>query len=324
MFGAVLSTFPFISFLLPLAPSIVFQDALVTNVSDTYPYPAYDTVQTTLASPGVLRVLLNNTYSSINLFDYHLQADLANLVGTLQAPDSDVRVVVFESANPQFFIGHIDVKYFLPGYESPLPLYDPGFPDMLFPVALLWNITQLPQATIAVVEGRTRGIGNEFLMSCDMRFASLSPEVLFSQIETSLGVNPGAGGGMHLSRLIGRGRALEYILSSADVDAATAARVGWINDAFPTSEELRAHVDALAKRVALFPAAGIAATKQGINAVTLPAREVLVAEAQNIISGLIPTPVVQGAFERFTEVTGNQSIGVMELNFGREVGRLFD
>ncbi|KAJ7660168.1 ClpP/crotonase-like domain-containing protein [Mycena polygramma] len=315
MFGTVLSTFPFISFLLPLAPSIFFRDARVTNVSAAYPYPAYDTVHTTLTSPGVLRVVLNNTYSSINLFDYHLQADLANLVGTLQAPDSDVRVVIFESANPEFFIGHID---------SPLPLYDPGFPDMLFPVALLWNITQLPQATIAAVEGRTRGIGNEFLMSCDMRFASLSPDVLFSQIETSLGVNPGAGGGMHLSRLIGRGRALEYILSSADVDAATAARVGWINDAFPTSEELRAHVDALAKRIALFPAAGIAATKKGINAVTLPAREVLVAEAQNIISGLIPTPVVQGAFERFIEVTGNQSIGLMELNYGREVGRLFD
>ncbi|KAJ7884764.1 hypothetical protein B0H14DRAFT_2339029 [Mycena olivaceomarginata] len=75
-------------------------------------------------------------------------------------------------------------------------------------------------------------------MSCDMRFASTSPSVLISQLETSLGVNPGAGGGMYLARLIGRGLAFEYVLSSADVDARTAARVGWVNAAFDTSREL--------------------------------------------------------------------------------------
>ncbi|KAJ7729958.1 enoyl-CoA hydratase/isomerase-like protein [Mycena metata] len=285
-------------------------------------YPSYGTLQTTTSS-GVLNVVINNTYSTINLFDLHVQSDLANLIETLQANDTDIRVVVFSSANKQFFIGHIDVEYFLPGYASPLPLYDPGFPDMLFPVALLWNITQLPQATIAVVEGRTRGIGNEFLMSCDMRFASTAPSVLFAQLETSLGVNPGAGGGMYLSRLIGRGRAFEYVLSSADVDARTAARVGWVNRAFDSPRALHQYVQALAARIALFPAAGIIATKAGINAVSRPAREVIVKEAQDVIAALIGTPAVQGAFERFIRVTNNQSIGPVELNYGEEVGRLF-
>ncbi|KAJ6511593.1 ClpP/crotonase-like domain-containing protein [Mycena vitilis] len=319
MFGAVLS--PFISLLLPLAPFNIF-DFLPSGRETTVnaaPYPTYDTVQTTLSAPGVLRVVLDNTYSSINLFDYHLQSDLANLVRGLQAPNSDVRVVVFESANPEFFIGHIDVNYFLPGYESPLPLYDPGFSDMLFPVALLWNITHLPQATIAIVEGRARGIGNEFLMSCDMRFASLFPHVLLAQIETSFGVNPGAGGAMYLAGLIGPARALEYVLSSTDVDAATAARLGWINAAFPTVRELHDHVDALARRIAMFPAAGVAATKRGVNAVARPAREVLVAEAQDVISGLIPTRAVQDAFRRFIGVTDNQSVGEMEMDYGREL-----
>ncbi|KAJ6548628.1 ClpP/crotonase-like domain-containing protein [Mycena capillaripes] len=302
-------------------------------------YPSYGTLQTT-KSQGVLNVVINNTYSSINLFDMHVQSDLANLIETLQANDTDVRVVVFSSANREFFIGHIDVGYFLPGYESPLPLYDAGFPDMLFPVALLWNITQLPQATIAVIEGvsptspsrlpqdstnkRVRGIGNEFLMSCDMRFASTAPSVLFAQLETSLGVNPGAGGGMYLSRLIGRGRAFEYVLSSVDVDARTAARVGWVNDAFDTSDKLHKHVQALARRIALFPKTGIVGTKAGINAVMRPPREVIVREAQNVIATLLGTPEVQGAFERFIRVTGNQSIGPVELNYGAEVKRLFN
>ncbi|KAF7355931.1 hypothetical protein MVEN_00922200 [Mycena venus] len=250
-------------------------------------YPSYGTLQTT-KSDGVLNVVINNTYSTINLFDMHVQSDLANLIETLQANDTDVRVVVFS--------------------KSVLPLYDTGFPDMLFPVALLWNITQLPQATIAVVEGRTRGIGNEFLMSCDMRFASTSP----------------LRGAMYLSRLIGRGLTFEYVLSSADVDARTAARVGWVNAAFDTSRELHQYVQALAARIALFPAAGIVATKTGINAVTRPSRDVLVQDAQNVIAALVPTPPVQDAFKRFLQVTRNQSIGPMELNYGAEVRRLFN
>jgi hypothetical protein len=78
-------------------------------------YPSYGTLRTT-KSDGVLNVVINNTYSTINLFDMHVQSDLANLVETLQANDTDVRVVVFSSAKREFFIGHIDVEYFLPGY----------------------------------------------------------------------------------------------------------------------------------------------------------------------------------------------------------------
>ncbi|KAJ7181245.1 ClpP/crotonase-like domain-containing protein [Mycena filopes] len=290
--------------------------------SDAARYPSYGTLQTTTPSAGILNVVINNTYSTINLFDTHVQSDLANLIERLQANDTDVHVVVFSSANKEFFIGHIDVEYFLPGYESPLPLYDPGFPDMLFPVALLWNITQLPQATIAVIEGRARGIGNEFLMSCDMRFALTAPHVLLSQLETSLGVNPGAGGALYLSALLGPALTLEYVLASTDVPALTAARVGWVNRAFDTPRLLHAHVSALAVRIASFPPAGVSATKQGVNAVARPAREVVVREAQDVIAALIGTPAVQGSFERFIRVTGNQSVGEVELNYGEEVGRV--
>ncbi|KAJ7204656.1 ClpP/crotonase-like domain-containing protein [Mycena pura] len=285
-------------------------------------YPSFGTLQTSNTS-GVMNVVINNTYSSINLFDFHVQSDLANLIETLQANDTDIRVVVFSSANKDFFLGHIDINFFLPGYESPLPQFDPFIPNMTFPVALLWNITQLPQATIAVIEGRARGIGNEFLMSCDMRFASASPSVLLAQLETSFGLNPGAGGAMYLAHEIGRGRAFEYVLASQDIDARTAAQIGWINRVFDTSQELHAHVQTLAARIALFPPAGIAGTKAGINAVSRPPMDVLIEKAQNIIGVLAQTPETQAFSVKFIAATHNQSIGPLELNYGEKLIELF-
>ncbi|KAJ7486710.1 ClpP/crotonase-like domain-containing protein [Mycena latifolia] len=276
-------------------------------------YPSYGTLQTTESS-GVLNVVINNTYSSINLFDEHIQSDLANLIETLQANDTDVRVVVFSSANKEFFLAHLDLNYFLPGY---------GNSNLLFPGALLWNITQLPQATIAIIEGRARGIGNEFLMACDMRFASTSPAVLLAQLETSFGLNPGVGGGMYLAQLLGRGRAFEYVLASADVDARTAERVGWINHAFDSASELHAYVRALAARIALFPAAGIAGTKQGIDAVSRPPLDVLIRDAQNVIQRLAVTPAAQAFGTKFIAATNNQSFGPLELYYGEKLVELY-
>ncbi|KAJ7625868.1 ClpP/crotonase-like domain-containing protein [Roridomyces roridus] len=250
-------------------------------------YPSFGTIQTTNSS-GVLNAVINNTASSTNLLDYRVQADLANLVETLQANDTDIRVVVFS--------------------KSPLPFFDPGFPDMSFPPALLWNISQIPQATIATVEGRARGIGNEFLMSCDMRFLTTSPSVLFSQLENSFGAIPGCGGAMYLSNLIGRGCTLEYVLSSTDIDAVTAEKYGWINRAFDTSAAMKEYVHILARRIALFPLAGINGTKFGVNAVSRPSKEDIVQKAQNVIS-VLALPATQAYVARFFEATKIRALG---------------
>ncbi|KAJ7857114.1 ClpP/crotonase-like domain-containing protein [Mycena olivaceomarginata] len=271
-------------------------------------YPSFGTLQTTNSS-GVLNVVINNTFSPINLFDFHVAADLANLIETLQANDTDIRVVVFSSGNKDFFIAHFDINFVLPGYESPIPAFDPAMPNMTFALSLLWNITQLPQATIAAIEGRARGIGNEFIMACDMRFATTAPSVLLGQIETSLGVIPGAGGGLYLAHEIGRGRALEYVLSAQDIDGATAERIGWINRAFPTSSALADYVQTLAARIALFPPAGIAAAKREVDA--------------DVFDVLVGTPAAQALEEKFIALTHNQSIGPLELSYGTEVFQLY-
>jgi hypothetical protein len=83
----------------------------------------------------------------------------------------------------------------------------------------------------------------------------------FGQFEPSLGVIPGGGAAQHLTRLMGRARALEVMLSAEDYAADLAERYGWINRALP-ADALDDFVSSLARRIASFPAAGRAVVKE--------------------------------------------------------------
>ena len=133
---------------------------------------------------------------------------------------------------------------------------------------MLHHLSTSRLVTIAQIEGRVRGVGSEFILACDMRFAARE-SAIFGQFEPSFGVIPGAGGAQHLARLMGRGRALEVMLSAQDYDADLAERYGWINRALPAAE-LRDFVASLAHRIARFPAAGRAVVKERVNAICLP------------------------------------------------------
>ncbi|KAF7344267.1 hypothetical protein MVEN_01718000 [Mycena venus] len=289
--------------------------ALLSLSTTAARYPSFGTL-TTNTSAGIMNVVINNTFSTINVIDFHVLADLANLIEELQRNDTDVRVVLFSSANTEYFTSHLDLNFFLPGYQSPLPLFDPENPQRPFPVSILYNITQLPQATIAIVEGRARDFGNELLLAFDMRFALNSPSVQLSQFETSFGFNPAGGSQILAQSLIGRGRAFEYSFSAYNIDAVTAAQIGWVNRAFDTKSELYGYVQALAERIALFPPAGIQATKKGINAVSLIPVDAWIQQARNILEVLAPSPVSQALLKKFVQATNNQTIGPVDLNYG--------
>jgi enoyl-CoA hydratase/carnithine racemase len=121
--------------------------------------------------------------------------------------------------------------------------------------------------TIAQIEGRVRSAGSEFVLSCDMRFAARETAV-FAQFESAFGQIPGGGATQYLTRLIGRGRALEVLLSADDYDADLAERYGWINRALPASD-LHHFVGALARRIAKFPDAGPETIKDRVNTIAL-------------------------------------------------------
>jgi enoyl-CoA hydratase/carnithine racemase len=202
----------------------------------------------------------------MNLLTPELVRDLVSLIQEAEADDG-VRVLVFKSADPDYFISHVDVTR-IAEYRAEASRLT-GEPSL----ALLFHyLSNSRLVTIAQIEGRVRGVGSELVLATDMRFAARESAV-FSQFEPAFGVLPGGGATQHLVRLMGRSRTLEVMLSAADYDADLAERYGWINRALP-AEELGDFVSSLAQRIAAFPAAGHAVVKQRVNAVALaPAQD---------------------------------------------------
>lgn len=201
----------------------------------------------------------------MNLLRPELVRDLVSLIRQVESDDT-VQVLVFKSADPDYFISHVDVTRIQENREPAAKLT--GEPSL----GLLFRYLSASRlVTIAQIEGRIRGVGSEFILACDMRFAARETAI-FGQFESSFGVIPGAGGAQHLARLMGRGRALEVMLSAQDYDADLAERYGWINRALPAAE-LRDFVKSLAHRIATFPAMGHAVVKERVNAICLPTAE---------------------------------------------------
>ena len=197
----------------------------------------------------------------MNLLGPELVRDLVSLLQWAEAGDV-FHVLVFQSADPDYFISHVDVTRIREYREEAAKLVGEASLSLLFR-----RLSASPLVTIAQIEGRVRGAGSEFVLACDMRFAAIE-SAIFSQPEQAFGVIPGAGAVQHLTRLLGRGRALEVLLSAEDYDAELAERYGWINRALPAGE-LGEFVRLLAHRIAGFPVAGHAAVKDRVNAISL-------------------------------------------------------
>jgi enoyl-CoA hydratase/carnithine racemase len=197
----------------------------------------------------------------MNLLGPDLVRDLVSLIREAEAED-EVRVLVFSSADPDYFIPHVDLTQ-VPEYRAEAAKLV-GEPS----IGLLFrHLSASRLISIAQIEGRVRAAGSEFALACDMRFAARETAI-FAQFEPAFGQLPGGGGAQHLVRLMGRGRALEVMLSAEDYNADVAERYGWINRALP-ADELGDFVRSLAQRIARFPAAGQAAVKDRTNAIAL-------------------------------------------------------
>src|SRR5215510_1687539 len=187
-----------------------------------------------------------------------------NEVITAVETDEHVKVVVFDSAIPGFFLTHYD---FLAKIEDTLTL--PPGPTGLQPLPdMLVRLSRAPVVSIASIRGRATGVGSELALACDMRFASREKAIL-SQFEVGAGVVPGGGPMARLPRLIGRGRALEVLLGADDITGDLAELYGYVNRTLPDTE-LAAFVEAVAMRVASFDKQAIIETKTFVNIASLP------------------------------------------------------
>jgi len=202
----------------------------------------------------------------MNLLGPALVRDLVALIQQAEADDT-VQVLVFSSADPDYFISHVDILQ-IPEYRQATVNLTGGEPS----IGLLFRyLSNSRLVSIAQIAGRLRGAGSEFALACDMRFAAAG-RAIFAQPEIGFGLVPGAGGMQHLTRLMGRGRALEVILSGNDFDSELAEQYGWVNRALP-ADEIGGFVISLAHRIAAFPAGARRQIKERINAIALAPTE---------------------------------------------------
>jgi enoyl-CoA hydratase/carnithine racemase len=194
-------------------------------------------------SPGYCRVTFD--HPPINAIAATTVAELAELVGLIEE-DPDLNVVVFDSANPDFYLADFDTE----------PTGMHAWVDLLV------RLSRAPVLSVASIRGHARGAGSEFVLACDLRFASRE-NVLLGHFEVGTGVVPGGGPSARLARQVGRGRALEILLVADDLDGPRAERYGYVNRLI-ADDQLDGEVDQIASRLARFDHEAIARTKSSV------------------------------------------------------------
>jgi enoyl-CoA hydratase/carnithine racemase len=262
-------------------------------------------------SPESWRVTFDNP--PINLINPAMIVALHQLLSKIEQ-DGRVAVVVFDSADPDFFLAHYDLTADTSALAA-LPAAPTPFHHW---ARLLIRLARSPAVTLAALRGRARGAGSEFALATDIRFASRERAVL-GQFEVGFAALPGGGPSTRLPGIVGRGRALEILIGGQDFDGDLAERYGYVNRAVPDAQFTQ-FVDAFAERVSRFDLLALADIKRFVNAASLPADDALTAEMDAFTTALArpATPsVIEEALER-----GLQQRSDVELNLGAYVGTI--
>jgi enoyl-CoA hydratase/carnithine racemase len=241
---------------------------------------------TTVTDGGKLTVTFD--FGSVNVQGQEMLEDLNSLAMRLER-DRTIKVVVFQSANPEIWVCHYDTELLKDMSTEAIARGDVKLLDLQ---QVCERISKVPQATIAKLEGFARGGGHELALALDMRFAARG-KFKFMQMEVAMGILPCGGGASRMARQTGLGRALEIILSARDFDADEAEAYGTINKALEP-DEIGEYVDNLANRIAQFPAASINACKQAVyESIDKPIDEALKAEAYWLYQATSKTPAIK-------------------------------
>jgi enoyl-CoA hydratase/carnithine racemase len=263
-------------------------------------------------TPGYWRAVFDNP--PFNMMDDTIFDGLQSLLARMDA-SPNLRVVVFESENPEFYLAHFDLTGKLGNVLTGVGVT--GLPILMDTFV---RLTKSPVVSIAKIRGCVRGACSEFVLACDMRFASREKTRL-GQPEVGVGVQPGGGGTERLPHLVGRGRALEIVLGAEDFDGDTAERYGYVNRALPDAE-LDRFVDALARRISSFDRPAIATAKRLINDVSLPSSDSLLEGLTSFLPALTRPETrkrVQALFKR-----GLQENADFEKRWPEILGTLLD
>ena len=262
-------------------------------------------------TPAYWRVTLDNP--PFNIFGPKTIPEL-NTVITAIENDPMVKVVVFDSAVPGFFLTHYD---FVPEMAETTSLA-PG-PTGMHPLPdMLVRLSRAPVVSIVSIRGRATGVGSELALASDMRFASRE-KALLSQWEVGAALVPGGGPMARLPRLMGRGRALEVLLGADDIGGDLAERYGYVNRSLPDGE-LDAFVESLAMRISTFDKQAIAETKHLVDIASLPLDSEIAAGWDACIASM-QRPPAQEKIKRLMEL-GLQKNADVEARLPHYTGTL--
>lgn len=253
--------------------------------------------------PGHWRVTLN--HPPINTVDDQMYDQIYDLVEEIETEPS-LKVVTFESANPEFFLAHYGIA------ESNSRFGKPRW------IEAATRLAQSSVLSVAVIRGRVRAGGDEFALACDIRFASRE-RAIFGQPEVGFGLIPGGGALQRLPLLVGRARALEIVLGGDDFDAETAERYGWINRAVPDND-LDGFVANFVRRILSFDKQALSTAKTIINYIGLP-NEAELRSTQSTFGGTLAWPAALQRLAKSREL-GLGVPGEFEFDLGRKVGEL--
>ncbi len=264
-------------------------------------------------TPAYWRVTFDNP--PFNIFGPETIPQMEKVVAEIET-DPDLRVVVFDSAVPGFFLTHYN---FTPPLAESTGL--PSGPTGLHPLPdMLVRISKSPVVSIALIRGRATGVGSELALASDMRFASRQNAIL-SQWEVGAALVPGGGPMARLPRLMGRGRALEVLLGSDDINGDLAEKYGYVNRSFD-DDKLDPFVDALATRISGFDRQAIADTKRLVDFASLPSDPEIAAGWDAFITS-VQRPAAQKNIGRLMEM-GLQKDPDIEARLGHYTQTLAD
>jgi len=282
-------------------------------VPETFNRTVADATQILLTRPSPHYWRITIDHPPLNIFGPDTIPQLNDVITALET-DTQVKVVVFDSAVEGFFLTHYDFVANLAD-TTKLP---PG-PTGLQPVPdMLVRLSRAPVVSIASIRGRATGVGSELALACDMRFASREKAIL-SHFEVGAGIVPGSGPMARLPRLMGRGRALEVLLGADDIRGDLAELYGYVNRSLPDSD-LDAFVESLATRIASFDKQAISETKRFVDVASLPP-DFEIAPEWDVCLASIARPAAQRRIGKLMEL-GLHRPGDVENRLGHYVGEV--
>jgi enoyl-CoA hydratase/carnithine racemase len=192
----------------------------------------------------------------VNMISVPVMNDLLPALNELFAND-DVKTIVITGGGQMVFVAGADINAIL---QLKTPAEAKAIVTQVHD--LFQKIENSPKPIIAAINGHCLGAGNELAMACHMRIAN--NRAMFGQPEIGLGIIPGFGGTQRLSRLVGKGKALELILTGDRITGAEAASIGLVNKAVPGTEVMKTAMG-LAKKISSYGRPAIAAAVEAVN-----------------------------------------------------------